>query len=131
VRVTYNAALTVATFATVASWFAGLDVESMRRRLRANIEIDGVPPFWEDALYAAAGETVTIRIGAVTLAGTNPCQRCVVPTRDPDTGAPVYAFAKRLGAQREATLPVWAEPAQAGRAIRVGDPVSAGGGEAL
>jgi uncharacterized protein YcbX len=133
--------VSTATLETVASWFAGVDVESMRRRLRTNIEIDGVPPFWEDTLYAAAGTAVPIRIGAVTIAGTNPCQRCVVPTRDPDTGAPLYAFAKRLGAQRAATLPAWAErsrfdhfyrlavntrsdPSQAGSAIRVGDPIS-------
>jgi uncharacterized protein YcbX len=133
--------ISTATLAAVAAWFPGVDVESMRRRFRTNIEIGGVPAFWEDRLYAGAGEEVRFRIGAVAFAGTNPCQRCVVPTRDPDSGTPRDAFAKRLAQQRAATLPEWAQrdrfnhfyrlavntrvpPDQAGRAIRVGDAVS-------
>ncbi len=34
----------------------------MRRRMRANIEIDGVPGFWEDGLFAASGETVAFQL---------------------------------------------------------------------
>jgi uncharacterized protein YcbX len=93
----------------VASWFAGLDVDSVRRRLRTNIEIDGVPAFWEDSLYGPAGEAPPFRVGDVTLEATNPCQRSVVPSRDPDTGVPIAAFAKRIAELRAATLPPWAE----------------------
>src|SRR5581483_2540325 len=78
--------ISTATLRTVASWFPGLTVDDMRLRFRANLEIDGVEPFWEDRLYGEQGESVTIRIGRVTIEGVNPCQRCVVPTRDPSTG---------------------------------------------
>jgi hypothetical protein len=30
--------------------------------MRANIEIDGVPAFWEDGLFAASGETVPFKL---------------------------------------------------------------------
>jgi uncharacterized protein YcbX len=131
--------VSTATLAAVAAWFPGLDVESVRRRLRANIEVDGVPAFWEDRLYGLAGETVPFRVGDVTLEGTNPCQRCVVPSRDPVTGAVIPAFSKHVAERRAATLPAWAERSrfdhfyrlavntrarrQAGRTIRTGDPV--------
>ncbi len=132
--------VSTATLATVASWFPGLDADAVRRRLRTNIEVDGVPPFWEDALYAQAGASVGIRIGASAFEGTNPCQRCVVPSRDPETGVPLIAFSKRIAEQRAATLPAWADssrfdhyyrlavntralPLQAGRRVCVGDPV--------
>lgn len=131
--------VSTATLEAVAAWFGDIDVESMRRRLRANVEIDGVPAFWEDRLYAAAGESVAFRAGEVVLEGTNPCQRCVVPSRDPQTGAVTPAFSKRVAEQRAASLPAWAErsrfdhfyrlavntraPRQAGRTIRTGDPV--------
>jgi hypothetical protein len=130
--------VSTATLAAVASWFPGLDVDSVRRRLRANVEIDGVPAFWEDALFGAAGDAVPFQLGAVELAGTNPCQRCIVPSRDPESGEPLPAFAKHVAERRAETLPPWAErtrfdhfyrlavntraaPNQAGRAIRVGD----------
>jgi uncharacterized protein len=133
--------VSTATLATVASWFPGLDVNAVRRRLRTNIEVDGVPPFWEDALYGEAGEGVKFRIGDAAFEGTNPCQRCVVPSRDPETGEALAAFAKRVAEKRAATLPPWADrtrfnhyyrlavntravPLQAGRVVRVGDPVA-------
>jgi uncharacterized protein YcbX len=130
--------VTSATLTEVASWFPGLTPDGMRDRLRANIEIDGVPAFWEDGLYGAAGDVVAFRAGAVILEGTNPCARCVVPSRDPLTGEAVPAFSKIFTERRAATLPPWAErsrfdhfyrltvntrPAsiQTGRLIAVGD----------
>jgi len=98
-----------ATLAEVASWFDGLTIDDMRLRVRANIELAGVPPFWEDGLFGAAGDLVRFRIGAVTFGGTNPCARCVVPSRDALTGAPLLGFAKRFAERRAATLPAWAD----------------------
>jgi uncharacterized protein YcbX len=132
--------VSTATLAAVAAWFPGLTVESVRRRLRTNIEVDGVPPFWEDRLFGAAGTGVPFRIGDVAFEGTNPCQRCVVPSRDPESGEALAAFAKRVGAERAAALPEWADrtrfdhfyrlavntrPAgvHTGGRVRVGDPV--------
>lgn len=130
--------ISTATLETVATWYPGLSVEEVRRRFRANLEVGDVEPFWEDRLYGAAGEPVLFRVGAITLAGSNPCQRCVVPSRDTQTGEVWPAFNKRFTQQREATLPPWAErsrfnhffrlsvntkPACAGGVIRVGDPI--------
>jgi len=126
------------TLVEVAAWFPGLTPAGMRDRLRANIEIGGTPAFWEDGLYAAAGDVVPFSVGAVVLEGTNPCARCVVPSRDPRTGAAVPAFSKIFSERRAATLPAWAErsrfdhfyrlavntraaPAQTGRLIATGD----------
>lgn len=101
--------IATATLATVASWFRGMTTDDARRRLRANIEVGGVPAFWEDGLYTAAGNVVPFRVGAATLEGTNPCARCVVPSRDPVTGIPLLEFAKVVAERRAAALPSWAE----------------------
>jgi uncharacterized protein YcbX len=95
-----------ATLETVAGWFE-LTLEQARARFRANIEIGGVPAFWEDAFYGG-----TCRIGAaaadeatgVALIIVNPCARCAVPSRDPRTGEPIVGFQKRFAEQRRATL---------------------------
>ena len=72
-----------ATLATVASWLPALDAASMRDRLRANIEVDGVPAFWEDGLYGAEGIPVPLRIGEVVFEGSNPCARLRRPEPRP------------------------------------------------
>lgn len=103
--------ISTATLREVASWFETdeTDTDSIRRRFRANIEIDGVPPFWEDRLYADHGEAVAFRIGDVRLDGVEPCERCVVPTRDPDTGHESEGFRERFIRKRRATRPDWLE----------------------
>jgi uncharacterized protein YcbX len=101
--------ISTATLAVVSAWFPGLTVDEVRRRFRANLEIDGVELFWEDRLYGREGEPVRFRIGDVAFLGTNPCQRCVVPTRDSQTGDALPDFQKLFASQRESTLPVWAE----------------------
>jgi len=93
---------------TVATWFPGWSLEEVRLRFRANLEISGVPPFWEDRLYAAEGNGVRFRIGEALLEGVNPCQRCVVPTRDPETGAITEGLSRRFSEFRRETLPNWA-----------------------
>ena len=101
--------VSLATLEEVAAWFAGLTVDDVRLRLRANVELDGVPAFWEDRLFGAEDEVVRFRIGDVLLGGTNPCARCIVPSRDASTGEPLPAWAKRVAEQRAATLPAWAD----------------------
>ncbi|MDZ8050920.1 MAG: MOSC domain-containing protein [Aulosira sp. ZfuVER01] len=98
--------ISTATLTEVASWFPGMSVEQMRRRMRANIEIDGVPAFWEDRLFSSrSNETISFRIGNVCFFGIQPCQRCIVPTRDPDSGQADANFQKIFVKQRQATLP--------------------------
>lgn len=100
--------ISTATLESVASWFPPLTVEEMRTRLRANLEIGGVEPFWEDRLFAEQGRVVRFQVGRVYFEGTNPCQRCVVPTRNPETGEATPGFQKTFAQKRQATLPAWA-----------------------
>jgi uncharacterized protein len=99
--------ISTATLTEVASWFPGLSVDEMRRRMRANIEIDGVPAFWEDQLFREQGDLVSFRVGNVDFFGANPCQRCIVPTRDSYLGEAYPNFQKIFATQRQATLPNW------------------------
>jgi len=101
--------ISTATIEEVASWFDGIDPAEMRLRLRPNIEIGGVEPFWEDRLYAGEGRAVAFGIGVVTLLGANPCQRCIVPSRNPWTGEETYGFTETFVERREATLPAFAD----------------------
>ncbi len=100
--------ISTATLEEVASWFPGLSVDSARVRFRANLEIGGVPPFWEDRLFSQPETTVAFKIGAVHFHGINPCQRCAVPPRDPETGENLPNFSHIFRAKREETLPSWA-----------------------
>ena len=87
-----------------------------------------------------ARRTQALRHIATRFLGHNPCQRCVVPTRDPDTAAPVAEFQKKFMRLRQETLPQWANaarfnhfyrfavntsipPSEAGRCLRVNDTV--------
>ncbi len=97
-----------ATLETVASWFAGMTVDSVRRRFRANLEIGGVPTFWEDRLYPDNDRRVEISIGTAAWSAVNPCQRCVVPSRDPESGEALTGFARFFSDLRRQSLPAWA-----------------------
>jgi hypothetical protein len=97
--------VSTATLEAVASWFEEMTVESARRRLRANVEVSGVPAFWEDRFVAEDGPA--FRAGGVRFEGVTPCGRCVVPQRDPDTGDAIPEFRERFVEKRRATLPDW------------------------
>lgn len=101
--------ISTATLREVASWFADMDVDEARRRFRGNLEIDGVPAFWEDRLFGNDGGTVRFQIGDVTLEGVNPCARCTVPSRDSRTGV-IHEprFAQIFSKRRAKKLPEWA-----------------------
>jgi len=100
--------VSVATLQAVAEWFPGLTLDNVRCRFRTNLEVEGVEPFWEDRLYQAGSTPQPFRIGRVLFEGTNPCQRCVVPSRDPRTGEVWPEFARRFAESREQQLPPWA-----------------------
>jgi uncharacterized protein YcbX len=130
----------VASLETVTQWFPEMDLESARRRFRSNLEISDVPPFWEDHLFGAPGELKPFQIGDVHFLGHNPCQRCVVPTRDPDRSHPIANFQKSFMDLRRKNLPSWSNaerfnhyyrfaintsvlPSEAGKPLRIGDQV--------
>ena len=101
--------ISTATLEEVASWFEGMTVESARRRLRANVEVSGVEPFWEDRFVGDSAPA--FEADGVRFEGVTPCGRCVVPARDPDTGDPLPEFRERFVEQREETFPLWADEA--------------------
>ena len=130
--------VSTATLRAVAGWFDRLTVDGVRRRLRANVEVGGVPAFWEDRFVGA--DAPGFVAGGVRFDGVTPCGRCVVPERDPDTGEPTPGFRERFLERRRETIPDWADPdafehyyavmiiarvaeADRGRRLQVGDPV--------
>jgi uncharacterized protein len=132
--------ISTGTLAEVASWFPSFDECSMRLRLRTNLEIGGVPPFWEDRLFTHPQAVIRFQIGDVLIEGTNPCQRCIVPTRDPHTGETYPLFQKTVAMERKELLPSWSTASrfnhfyrlavntriptsEAGKVLHVGDEV--------
>ncbi|MFT4949405.1 MAG: hypothetical protein ACI9CA_001542 [Natronomonas sp.] len=131
--------VSTATLEAVASWFDRMTVEGARRRLRANVEVSGVEPFWEDRFVGEGAPA--FEAGGVRFEGVTPCGRCVVPARDPDTGESLPEFRERFVERREATLPAWADESafdhyytlmliadvpesDRGATVSVGDPVT-------
>jgi uncharacterized protein len=129
--------IATATLEAVAGWF-GLSLDATRARFRTNVEIGGVPAFWEDAFY---GGLCRIGDAGVALTLVNPCARCVVPSRDARTGEVLAGFQKRFAEARRAALPAAVDPApfdhfyrlavntrlapaSSGGTIRVGDAVA-------
>jgi len=131
--------LAVESLETVAAWF-DLPFDETRRRFRANLLLEGGGAFWDDRLFGPPGEAVTFRIGDLLLFGTNPCARCVVPSRDSVNGRQQPGFARTFAARRQEALPAWSPPdafdhfyrlavntrlfaPAGGGLLRVGDPV--------
>jgi uncharacterized protein len=132
--------ISTGTIAEVASWFPRVSVNEMRQRLRANIEIGDVPPFWEDQLFGETDEVVLFQIGQAIFEGINPCRRCIIPTQNPQTPETYPNFQKIFTAQRKETIPDWVKqsrfnhlyrltintrvtPQAAGKIVQVGDKV--------
>lgn len=84
-----------------------ISIDECRRRFRANIEVDGVPAFWEESLVRPQKMRVPFKIANVLAAGVKPCPRCVVPSRNPDTGEAMHLFQKEFTELRKTTLPAW------------------------
>ena len=101
--------ISTATLGAITEWFPEIDLDEARRRFRANLEIEGTEPFWEDRLFAEEGAVVAFQIGGVTLAGVNPCARCVVPSRNTADGERIDWFRERFMEHRRRTLPDWSE----------------------
>lgn len=102
--------VSTATLLAVQSWYP--ELEQIHRRFRTNLEIAEMPAFGEDQLCGAKGEPRKFQLGNIDFWGINPCARCVVPTRDPDTGAVYPNFQKIFSQNRQASLPSWAERSQ-------------------
>jgi uncharacterized protein len=97
--------VSTATLEAICEWFPDLNLVEVRRRFRTNLEISGVPAFWEDRLFDAPEKVVDFNLGNVRFHGINPCQRCIVPTRNSITGAATAKFQQIFSQQRQQTLP--------------------------
>jgi uncharacterized protein len=116
--------ISTASLEEVARWF-GFDLAEARRRFRANLEIGGCDAFWEDTLASPAltrrppslgelppdlpvdpyadlppAEPREFSIGEARFLVTNVCKRCVVPSRDSQTGAVTAHFRDAFEARR-------------------------------
>jgi len=103
---------TTATLETIQSWYTDLSLEEVRLRFRTNLEISGMEEFGEDRLFATKENNIKFQIGNVEFLGINPCSRCVVPTRNPQTGEVYPNFQKIFVKNRQELLPAWAERSQ-------------------
>jgi uncharacterized protein len=140
--------VSTASLESVSEWFGptpqgfpGISVDEARQRFRATLEIDGVPAFWEDQLFGEDERSVVrFKIGEVNFEGSNPCARCPVPPRNPQTGEILEGFQKRFTQLRESTLPPWSPrprfdhfyrlstntrvaPSETNKLLRLGDPL--------
>jgi MOSC domain-containing protein len=91
------------------------------RRFRMTMTVDGVEA-WEE--HGWSGREVGV--GDAVLRVASPTPRCVVTTRDPDSGrrdAPVLRALAGLRGKDDVTFGVWCDVVSAG-AVRVGDPVA-------
>ena len=135
--------VSTATLVEVARWF-GFDLDEARRRFRANLEIGGCDPFWEDALASPARPELVppleelsaatladpyadlpppeprgFAIGGVAFKATNVCRRCVVPSRDSRTGLVTERFRDAFEARRRRGLPAGVDAADWGQFYRL------------
>ncbi|MFI5156066.1 MAG: MOSC domain-containing protein [Chitinophagales bacterium] len=99
--------LSRASLESVAGWFDGMQLEAMRKRFRATIEIDGVIAFWEDQLFASPGAAIAFELGKTKMLGVSPRERCSVPTRDPQDGEILHGFPKTFSRHRAGMIPSW------------------------
>ncbi len=125
----------------ISEWFPDMDLDQVRRRFRATLEIEGAPAFWEDQLFSNPGTAIKFSIGEVSLLGISPRARCIVPTRHPATGESYHAFPKTFSLHRGDALPeesqlrayghmyhltvnCYIPPTEVGKWIQVGDSVT-------
>jgi uncharacterized protein YcbX len=107
--------------ASLGALGAAMGGELDGRRFRMTITVDGTPA-WEE--HGWVGRAV--RVGDAVLRVDSLCERCVVTTRDPESGrtdAPVLKALARLRGKDDVTFGLWCEVVAPGR-VRVGDPVA-------
>ncbi len=104
--------VSVASLQEVAKWFPNVSVEELHKRFRPNLLLNDTPAFWEDNLFGEKGEEKLFHIGEVKFFGMNPCARCAVPTKNPESGEAIPFFQKHFSEMRKTTLPAWSNLSQ-------------------
>ena len=131
--------VSTASLQVVCDLFPGMAIDEARQRFRTTLEIDGVLAFWEDQLFGEEERSaVRFRIGEVNFEGSNPCARCPVPPRNPQSGEVIPGFQKIFSDYRRSHIPAWCPEtrfdhyyrlatntrvasSEAGKLLRVGD----------
>jgi len=113
--------LLITSEATRAALAEELGVKIDLRRFRTNVHLDfnGVPP-WEE--HGWEGATLRFSGGAVVRL-LHPCERCAIPTRDPDTQEKSPELLRHLAARHDTLFGMNARVLQSGR-IAAGETVS-------
>ncbi len=93
------------TLQAVARWYSGMTLVEARNRFRTNLELDVPTAFWEDQLFGTADQLPEFTIGATVFQAANPCQRCIVPTRNSSSGDGTAEFQKTFLKMRSQSLP--------------------------
>ena len=97
--------VSTASLESVANWFASMHLDETRKRFRATLEISGEVAFWEDNLFSGQGSVVEFTIGDVSVFGMSPRARCIVPTRNSESGEITHGFPKIFARHRLDNLP--------------------------
>ncbi len=100
--------VTVVSEGSIKSIYKDLEkysLENIRLRFRANIEIAGIPEFWEEKLFKTPGIGMRFKIGDVEMIGISPRARCNVPPQNPFTGEVDRSFARKMMKSRANNLP--------------------------
>jgi MOSC domain-containing protein len=96
----------------------GAPLDLRRFRTNAHVVLDDAPAYAEEGW-----EGRELTIGAASFRLLHPCERCVIPTRDPDTAQKWAELLRWLTRERGGLFGMNARPVHAAR-IAVGDPVS-------
>jgi uncharacterized protein len=96
----------------------GETLDLRRFRTNAHVVLDDVPAYAEEDW-----EGRELTIGEATFRLLHPCERCVIPTRDPDTAQKWAELLRWLTRERRGLFGMNARPLHAAR-IALGDPVS-------
>jgi uncharacterized protein YcbX len=111
--------LLVTTQATLEAVSSALDTDIDLRRFRTNVHIVLDAPAYAEEEW----EGRVLTIGDATFRLLHPCERCVIPTRDPDTAQKWPELLRWLTRERHMLFGMNARPLHRAR-IAVGDPVS-------
>lgn len=102
--------ISTATLTRLCEWFPHCTLTEMRRRMRVNIEVEGVDAFWEDAMIPNPGEAGRLQIGTVDFAAALSCSRCTVPERNSVTGVADQLFKSEFIRLRTEQFPEFVNP---------------------
>jgi len=111
--------LLVTTDATLHAVGAALGGPLDLRRFRPNVHVALDAPAYAEEGWMGR----TLRVGEVELELLHPCERCAIPTRDPDTQVKDARILRWLTRERDGLFGINARARTAGR-IALGDPVS-------